>query len=231
MSGDVVLAQATGTWDWAFTGDILPRLARGLLVTVQATLVGTIIAMVLGLFFALGRRSHLRVVSWPVALVVEFIRSTPFVAQLFFGFFVAPGIVGYRPPAFVIGATILGIHYATYASEAYRAGIDSVPKGQWEAAISINLSTADTWRRIVLPQAVPNVIPALGNYVVAMFKDAPILSIIGIVELVGQASAIRASTFRGTEPFILAGVLFLAVSIPAALGVRYLERRYVYERT
>ena len=130
-----------------------------------------------------------------------------------------------------MGAITLGIHYATYASEAYRAGIDSVPKGQWEASISINLSTVDTWRKIVLPQAIPTVIPSLGNYVVAMFKDAPILALVGIIELVGQAAAIRAQTFRGVEPFILAGLLFLAVSIPAAIGVRFLERRYGFERT
>ena len=217
-------------WSMEFALDLLPLLLKGLLLTVELTVVGTVIAMTLGLVLALARRSPRRWVGWPTAAVIEFIRSTPLLPQLFFVYFALPTF-GIRLGAFTAGSVMLGIHFATYASEAYRAGIDSVPKGQWEAAVSVNLSRADTWRSVVLPQAIPTVIPSLGNYVVAMFKDAPLVALIGVLELVGTARRVQAVTFRGLEPYLMAGLLFLAVSIPAALVVRYLERRYVYERS
>jgi polar amino acid transport system permease protein len=216
-------------WDWGFAIEILPRLLEGLWLTVRLTLVGSVVALSLGLVLALLRRAPLKVLSWPATFVIEFIRSTPVLIQLFFAFYALPAY-GISLSPFATGIAVLGLHFACYASEAYRAGIDSVPKGQWEASVSINLSTTETWRRIVLPQAIPTVIPALGNYAVAMFKEAVLVSIIGLVDVVGVARQIGTQTFRGLEPFTLAGLLFLAVSIPAAIGVRYLEKRYVYER-
>jgi polar amino acid transport system permease protein len=132
-------------------------------------------------------------------------------------------------PAFVTAFFTLGIHYGCYASEAYRAGIESVPKGQWEASTSLNLRIQTTWRSVILPQAVPRSLPPLGNYFVAMFKDAPIASAITVQGVLFIANAIRASTFRSVEPYTIAGLMFLAVSIPAAAFVRRLERRVAYE--
>ncbi len=220
----------TGDWDWQFALDITPFLLRGLWVTVQATIMGISVALVLGLALAIARRSQFKPIAWPVAGFIEFIRSTPLLAQLFFYFFAIPGATGISMSPLRTGVLALAIHYGTYTSESYRAGIENVERGQWEAATAINLSTVETWRRVVLPQAVPTVIPALGNYVVAMFKDAPLLSAITVIELVRQARNIQGLWFRGTEAFTMAGLLFLAVSIPAAIGVRYLERRYGYER-
>jgi len=222
-----MLAQTA--WDWEFAGLILPVLLQGLWLTVQATLLAIPIALVLGLVLALLRRSPRKLVRWPVATVIEFIRGTPLLIQLFFLFYALPEF-GIRFGAITTGVIGLGLHFATYASEAYRAGIDAVPKGQWEAACSVNLSTFDTWRQIVLPQAIPTVIPALGNYAVAMFKDAVLLSAIAIPELVFEARVLQSRSFRTLEPFTLAGLLFLAISIPAAVGVRYLERRHAYAR-
>jgi polar amino acid transport system permease protein len=218
-------------WDWDFAWDILPDLLRGLGLTVRITLAGTVVAMVLGLVLALLRRSSLRVVSWPTAFVIEFIRSTPLLVQLFFLYFVLPQSGGPALEPFTAGVIGLGVHYATYTSEVYRAGIDGVDRGQWEASTALNLDTRTTWGRIVLPQAIPNVIPALGNYLVAMFKDAPILVSITLLGVLGEARAVASQTFRYTEAYTLAGVLFLAVSIPAAAFVRFLEKRLRYERT
>jgi len=217
-------------WDWDFAWEILPDLLEGLWVTVQATVVGIVLALVLGLGLAIARRSTIKLISWPVSAFIELVRSTPLLAQLFFLFYVMPDQFGVTLSAFTTGALGLGIHYACYTSESYRAGIESVDRGQWEAAQAINLTATTTWRSVVLPQAIPTVIPALGNYLVAMFKDAPLLSTITVLELVGEAKRIQAVTFRPTEAFTLAGVLFLAVSIPSAALVRYLERRFRYER-
>lgn len=217
-------------WDWTFAREITPFLLKGLWVTVQATLAGISLAMVLGLVLAVARRSRRRLVAWPVGAFVELIRSTPLLVQLFFLFVAFPDMIGIRLSPLTTGIVALAIHYGCYTSESYRAGIENVPRGQWEAATAVNLSTAATWRHVVLPQAVPTVIPALGNYVVAMFKDAPLLSSITVLELVAQAKKAQGIWFRGMEPFTMAGVLFLAVSIPAAIAVRRLERRYGYER-
>lgn len=223
-------ADAPSTWDWEFAGEILPLLLEGLWLTVRLTLLGITMAMVLGLVLAMLRRSTVRAVSWPVAGFIEFVRSTPLLAQLFFLFFVLPS-VGIVLSGFAAGVLGLGIHYASYTSESYRAGIQSVDRGQWEAATALNLPPRVVWTSIVLPQAVPTVLPALGNYLVAMLKDAPLASTITVIELLGTAKAIQAQSFRGLEPFTIAGVLFLAVSVPAAFFVRFLERRYGYERT
>lgn len=221
----------TLSWDWAYFFHLVPLITRGMLVTAKATVLGFTLAVVLGLIMALGRRSRLRIVRWPVALVIEFIRSTPLLVQLFF----LLSLVRASSVINMGGVTILtiglGIHYATYCSEAYRAGINSVPAGQWEASIALNLDPISKWVKIILPQAVPNVLPALGNYLVAAFKDAPMGFIVNVFGVLAVANTIRGEDFRAQEPYILAGVAFLAVSIPAAWAVRRLERRISYERT
>lgn len=229
MTAGLLAQQSQGDWDWDFALEILPALLEGLKVTVQATILGILVAMTLGLVLAMARRSERKFVSWPVGGLVEGIRSTPLLAQLFFLYFVLPEF-GIVLSPMVIGVLGLGIHYACYTSESYRAGIESVPSGQWEAAVALNMSQATRWRYVVLPQAVPTVIPALGNYLVAMFKEAPLLSTVTVLELLAVARSIQSVTFRGLEPFTMAGLLFLAVSIPASILVRYLERRYGYVR-
>jgi polar amino acid transport system permease protein len=124
----------------------------------------------------------------------------------------------------------LGVHYATYCSEAYRAGINSVPKGQWEAATALNFDTRTTWLRVVLPQAIPNVLPALGNFLVAGFKDAPLGSAVQVTGVLFFAGTIASRYFRPVEAYLLIGIGFLLVSIPAAWGIRRLEKRIGYER-
>ena len=212
-------------WDWAYTWDILPDLLRGLVVTVQATLVGSVVAMVLGLVFALLRRSRLAVVRVVTGGFVEFVRSTPLLVQLYFLFFVLPSL-GITLSGFQAGVIGLGVHYATYTSEVYRAGIEGVPRGQWEAATALNLPTSRVWRSVILPQAIPRVLPALGNYVIAMFKETPLLSAITVLEMLAVAKDLGGQTFRYLEPLTLVGLLFLLVSLPASLTVRRLERRF-----
>lgn len=214
-------------WDWDYTWDILPDLLRGLVVTVQATLVGSFVALTLGLVLAVLRRSGPIVVRVITGGFVEFIRSTPLLVQLYFLFFVLPSL-GITLSGFQAGVIGLGLHYATYTSEVYRAGIEGVPKGQWEAATALNLPTSRVWRSVILPQAIPRVLPALGNYVIAMFKETPLLSAITVLEMLAVAKGLGSQTFRYLEPLTLVGLLFLLVSLPASLTVRRLERRYAH---
>lgn len=214
----------TPIFDWSYALEILPTLGAALVITIQATVLGMLVAVTLGLALALLRRSRLRLVSWPAAFVIEFVRSTPLLVQMYFLFYVLP-LTGLRMSPLATGVLALGLHYAAYCAEVYRAGIEAVPRGQTEAAIALNLPRWRTAVDVVLPQAIPPVVPALGNYLVAMFKDTPLLSAITVVELLQQSKMLGSATFRYTEPLTLVGALFLALSLLAAWGVRGLETR------
>lgn len=172
-------------WDWAFTFDIIPVLGQAAIVTVQATALGFLIAAILGLFLASARLAS-PAAGVAVTIVVELVRSTPLLIQIFFLFFVLPK-AGIVLDAFTAGVIAIGLHYAAYCSEVYRAGFESVPRGQWEASIALNLSPWRTFRDIILPQALPPVVPALGNYLIALFKETPLLSAIAVLELMQTA--------------------------------------------
>ncbi len=212
-------------WDWDFALSILPTLLQGLQITLLATVLGVVVAAILGLVFALLRRSPSRAVTRTTGFVVEFIRGTPLLVQLYFIFYVLPDI-GLRLPALAAGVLGMGLHYAAYFAEVYRGGIESVPRGQWEAARATNLTQRQSWIHIILPQAVPPMIPAMANYVLAMFKETPLLSAITVMELMGQARSVANSTYRYVEPITLVGVCFLIVSIISVVGLRWLERRF-----
>lgn len=210
-------------FDWQYAWDILPQLGSALLVTLAATVLGMLIAVVLGLALAIWRRSRVRALSLPAALLIEFVRSTPLLVQMYFLFYALP-LTGISLSPLATGVAALGLHYASYCAEVYRAGLESVPRGQPEAARALNMSPWRTLTRIVLPQALPPIVPALGNYLIAMLKDTPMLSAITVVELLQQSKVIGAATFRYTEPLTLIGVIFLALSLLAARGVAVLER-------
>lgn len=209
-------------WRWDFTLDILPRLLVATGNTLLAAGLGYAIAVVLGLVFALAQRTPSRVFTMVVREMVEFIRSTPLVLQIFFVFYVAPQF-GIRLSPWTAGMIAIGLHYAAYLSEVYRGGLDSVPKGQWEAATSLNLSTARTYFRVIIPQAMPPSLAGMGNYLVGILKDTPMLSVIGVAELMHTANAIGSETYRFLEPYTMVGVIFLALSLPTAAAIRLFE--------
>jgi polar amino acid transport system permease protein len=215
-------------WDWENARESIPLLLKGLLVTVELTLLGSVVAYLLGLVFALIRRARIPVLSQLVFLFVELVRSTPLLIQVFVVFYLLWPAMGIQPSAFLTGVIALGIHYATYTSEVYRAGIDAVPRGQWEAATALSLPRGRVWTGIILPQAVPRVLPALGNYMISMFKETPLLLAIGVLDVLNRAKEQGAETFRVIEPYTLAGVLFLLISLPSSILVRRLERRVGY---
>ena len=209
-------------WKWDFTFEILPRLLLATSNTLLAAGIGYAIALVVGLAFALGQRTSITFLTVAVRECVEFIRSTPLVLQIFFVFYVGPQ-VGVTLSPWTAGMIAIGLHYASYLSEVYRAGLDGVPKGQWEACKALNLSTRRTYFRIIIPQALPPAIPGMGNYLVGIFKDTPMLSVIGVAELLHTANAVGSETYRFLEPYTLVGIIFLAISLPAAFGLRRFE--------
>jgi polar amino acid transport system permease protein len=213
-------------WDWSAVSDFMPHFWDGLLITLEALALGSLISFALGLLWALLMRTPTRWVRWPVGVVTEFVRDTPLLVQLFFLFYVLPEW-GVTFSALTTGVFAIGLHYSTYTMQVYRAGIEAVPVGQWEAATALSLPVRRTWTAVILPQAVRRVVPALGNYVIAMLKDTPMLMVITVLEMLGQARLFSQQTFRFTEPLTVIGVAFVVVSYLASLLLRTLERRLV----
>ncbi|ASW10148.1 ectoine/hydroxyectoine ABC transporter permease subunit EhuD [Rhizobium sp. 11515TR] len=215
------------TWDTSttlsFALSILPILGIGLIVTLEAAAAGFAIALVIGLVFALLRRSRFVAISWPTAFVIEFLRDTPLLVQLFFLYYVLP-IYGIVLPAFLTGALALGLQYSAYTSEVYRGGLDAVPLGQWEAATALNLSRGRTYWDIIIPQAITRIIPAMGNYLVSMLKETPVLSVVTVVDMLNLANLIGDRTFEYLVPLSLVGLIFLILTLVCSAAIHWLEK-------
>ncbi len=209
-------------WRWDFAFEIMPRMLWATLNTLMAAGIGYAIAVVLGLVLALAQRTPYRSLTLVVRETVEFIRSTPLVLQIFFVFYVGPQY-GVTLSPWVAGMIAIGLHYAAYLSEVYRGGIESVPKGQWEACTALNMTTTQTYFRIIIPQALPLSVAGMGNYLVGIFKDTPMLSVIGVAELMHAANAIGGQNYRYVEPYTIVGVIFLMISLPSAGLIRAFE--------
>jgi polar amino acid transport system permease protein len=209
-------------WDTEFALSILPRIAGAAWVTVTATIAGFAVAMVVGLLLACRPRSG--PIAWAVIGFVEGVRSTPLLVQVYFLYYVLPNW-GITMSAWQTGVLALGLHYASYLSEVYRAGFESVAQGQREAVIALNLRRFDSFRDVILPQALRPIVPALGNYLIGMFKETPILFVISVHEMMSVAKLIGSETFRYFEPYTIVGAIFLALSLGAAALVQQVERR------
>lgn len=213
------------TWSWDFVAEIFPRLLHAFLLTVTITLAASALALVLGLVVAVAVRSPRRSIVWPVSAVSEFIRRTPLLVQLYFVFYALPQF-GITLSALLAGILTLGIHHSTYTAETYRAGIDAVPRGQWDAASALDLPRWRVWANVILPQALPGTLAAQGNWIILMFKQSALLSAITVQELLNVAQEIGSKNFAYSEPLAITALLYLAVSYPASIVVRHLERRY-----
>lgn len=209
-------------WDWSFAFSILPEILATLKVTILATFAGFGLALVLGLILTIGRQSNFKPLSILVGGFIEFVRNTPLLVQLYFIFYVLPQL-GVALSPLAAGVIGLGVHYSTYLSEVYRSGIEAVPQGQWEASKALNFTRIQIWTQIIIPQAIPPVIPVLGNYLITMFKETPVLSAITLVEILQTAKIIGSHSFRYLEGFTIVGILFLLLSYPSSLLIRRLE--------
>jgi len=211
-------------WDWGYAWEVAPALASGLVITLEAAVLGFVVAVLLGLVWAAARRLGGPVVGRVASGIVEFVRSTPLLVQLYFLFYVLPesGIV---LSPLTVGVLGLGLHYSAYTAEVYRSGIDGVPKGQWDAARALNFTPGQTFMRVVIPQALPPILPVLGNRAIAILKETPLLAVITVTELLQEAKLAGAESFRYVEPLTMVGVIFLVLSLVASRGLRSLELR------
>lgn len=200
-----------------------PRLVDGALVTIQVTAIATPLFICLGLLIALGRMSRLRAIRWVAGGFVEVVRGTPFLVQLFWLFFALP-LAGITLQPLVAGILALTLHFAAYASEIFRAGIQSIPTGELDAAKVLGLGSFTTLRRVILPRALVLLIPPIGNNIIEVFKATSLLALITVDEIVFYAQRLTAQTRQAPDVWILVAFFYFIVSFPATVGINWYER-------
>src|SRR5712692_5313598 len=198
-------------------------LLAGLLMTVELTLVVIVLSLVFALLVALGGISRFAPLRWLVKSYIEAIRGTPLLLQLIYVYYVLPEF-GIRLNAFTAGVIALTLNYSAYISEVYRSGIQAIGRGQHDAAAALGMTGPLAMRRIVLPQAIRIVIPSLGNYFIGLFKDTALCSAVSIQEVLFTAQIVAAQSFQYFTLYTVVGIMYFAVSFPAARLVGYLER-------
>jgi polar amino acid transport system permease protein len=202
---------------------LLPLL-QGLGVTLQLTAAAAALAAPIALAAGLARASALAWLRWPAAVYVEVFRGTSALVQLFWFYFVLP-FFGIQLTAFAAGTLVLALNTGAYGAEVVRGAVLAVPRGQREAAAALNLSRLQALRRVVLPQAIPAMLPPAGNLAIELLKNSALVSLITITELTFSAQLLRAETLRSAEIFSLVLVLYFAAALAITAGMRLLERR------
>jgi polar amino acid transport system permease protein len=199
-------------------------LTEGLLYTLRISAVSLVSSLVLGLVVALLRLSDSYMGRILSRVYLEVIRNTPLVVQMYLAYFVTGPILGIGRFASAVFA--LTLFEGSYMSEIFRAGITSLHKGQWEAAYSLGLSTLDTYRDVILPQAFRRLLPPLTGEVISLIKNTSLVSLVSLADLSMQARVIAADTFLTFEIWFTTALVYLMIMIPLAFLTRRLERRY-----
>lgn len=212
--------------DFTLIANSFPLLLVGAVVTIQITAISVGVGLLIGLFAGIARISSF----WPIralaAMYVDFIRGTPLLVQIFIIYFALPMATGMRVDPFFAAITACSINSGAYVAEIFRAGIESIDRGQMEAGRSLGMTWTQTMRYIIVPQAFKRIIPPLGNEFIAMLKDSSLVSVIGFEELTRSGQLIIARTYGSLEIWLSVAVIYLVMTLTISRFVAYLERRY-----
>ena len=200
----------------------MPELLTAAAQTLRMTVLAYGLAVVAGLFVALGEMSRRRWLARLCRIYIEFIRGTPTLTQLFLVYFGLPAF-GIVLPSFGAAVVTLGLHYAAYMSEIYRAGIAAVDRGQGEAASAIGMTRAETMRHVILPQAIRVILPPMGNSLVMLLKDTSVASLIAAPELMMRADDLTSEYYMPMQIYVITGIMYFVMAFPLAMAVRWLE--------
>ncbi len=214
------------SFDFSLIFDHLPLLLVGALVTIEITAVSVALGVLIGLFVGIAELSRYRWLRYPAKVYVDFIRGTPLLVQIFIIYFALPIILGMRIEPFVAAVAACSINSGAYVAEIFRAGIQSIDKGQMEAGRSLGMSWTQTMRYIVIPQAFRRIIPQLGNEFIAMLKDSSLVSVIGFEELTRKGQLVIASTYGSLEIWSAVAIIYLVMTLSITRFVAYLEKRF-----
>jgi polar amino acid transport system permease protein len=214
------------SFDWGVVWFSLPRMLGGAWMTIWLTCVTMLIAIPGGMLLALMRLSPLRVVSGLAAAFVEFFRATPLILQIYWAYYVLPAYFDVRLSQTATAIVGLACNISAFNSETFRSGIVSIRPGQWNAGLALGMSRLSVFTRIVLPQAVMRVLPALASTWVSLFKDTSLVSIIAVAELSYVSLQLRAETYRILEVLTAMAGLYWLMGYPQAKLVDWIHRRY-----
>ena len=203
-----------------------PLLLVGAGVTIKITALSVALGVVIGLFVGIARISRLRILRVLAAVYVDFFRGTPLLVQILLVYFAPPVIPAQRVDPFVAAIGSCGINSGAYVAEIFRAGIQSIDKGQMEAGRSLGMTWVQTMRYIIVPQAFKRVIPPLGNEFIALLKDSSLVSVIGFEELTRRGQLIIAKTYGSLEIWLSVAVIYMPMPLTITRFVAYRERRY-----
>lgn len=202
-----------------------PLLIQGSLITIEITALSVGFGLIIGMFVGIGRLVHNPVARVFSGIYVNFLRGTPLLVQIFIIYFLLPIALGQRVDPFVAAVTACSINSGAYIAEIFRAGIQSIDRGQMEAGRSLGMSWVLTMRTIILPQAFRRIVPPLGNEFIAMLKDSSLVSVIGFEELTRRGQLVIATTYGTFEIWFSVAIIYLVLTFTISRLVKYIERR------
>jgi His/Glu/Gln/Arg/opine family amino acid ABC transporter permease subunit len=212
--------------DWSVVWQHRGALLEGTLMTILLTVLTMLIAVPAGVMLALLRLSNSKLLSAASACFVEFFRNLPLILVIYWAFYVMPVAIGIEFSAFTTGLVALCLNVSAYNSETFRAGINSIRKGQTEAAIAVGMSRWQAMSKVVIPQAWRRVLPILASTWVSLFKDTSLVSVIAVGELAHTALQIRSQTFRVLEMLTAMAAIYWLLGYPQAKLVDWIQRKY-----
>lgn len=222
MTGSVA---AGYTFDFSWVPGALPIFLQAAFLAIQILIWSAVISIAIGLLtgqMLMSRKVWLRV---PARIYVDFFRLTPILFQIVVVFFLIPILFDVSMPAFTSGVIALSLNYGAFFAEIFRAGVQSIDKGQWEAAESMGISRTRTLVRIIYPQALRRMLPPIGNMLISLTKDTSLVSVIGVAELFNTAQNVGASTFRQIEVLLLVSLFYLVINLPLAIQAERMNKR------
>jgi polar amino acid transport system permease protein len=214
------------TLDWSIVWESRNELAQGAALTVLLTVFTMLIAVPAGIVLAVMRLSNSRALSTAALCFVEFFRNLPLILVVYWAFYVMPVLLHIEFSAFKTGLAALCLNVSAYNAETFRAGINSIRKGQMEAAIALGMSRGAALRKIIIPQAWRRVLPVLASTWVSLFKDTSLVSVIAVGELAHVAMQIRSQSFRVLEMLTAMAVLYWLMGYPQAKLADWVRRKY-----
>jgi polar amino acid transport system permease protein len=204
----------------------LPLLLEGAAITVEITALSVFLGLLIGCLVGIARISVIKPLRTLASFYIDFIRGTPLLVQIFLVYFALPTIIGSRVDPFFAAISACSINSGAYIAEIFRAGIQSIDKGQMEAGRSLGMNWVQTMRYVIMPQAFKRIIPPLGNEFIAMLKDSSLVSVIGFEELTRRGQLIIARTYASFEIWLAVAFVYLIMTFAVARFTAYLERRF-----
>jgi polar amino acid transport system permease protein len=205
-----------------FAPQYLPRLLRGAVVTLELTACSMLAGVTVGLICAMAVQTKNKMAIWVVKIYVEICRGVPLLVILYFTYFLLPS-VGITLPAFSAAVLALTFNLGAYLSEVFRASIEAVDSGQYQAGTALGMKRVLIYRKIILPQAMVIAMPTVGGYFISLLKDCSLVSVVAVEELLRQGKYIISENFRSVETILLVGIIYFIMSFGAARIIRRLE--------